>query len=110
VYSKIPINTTDDDSPIIAEVQLEQQSFQLYFRFNSRAGFWRCDVRNTQGVALAAGLAVRNSGIAWNQALYLHDGLPQGLLRAAATATPATDAGANELGGRVGLYYRTAIG
>lgn len=109
MYFKIPINTTEDSTPLIAEVQLEQQTFQLYFRFNTRAGFWRCDVRNTQGVALAAGLAVRNSGIGFNQALFLHDGLPQGLLRAFASATPGTDASANELGGRVNLFYRTAV-
>lgn len=109
MYLKIPINTTDDATPVVADVQLEGEAYQLFFRFNTRAGFWRCDIRNTQGVAIAAGLAVRNSGIAWNQALYLHDGMVQGLLRCFATATPGVDAGANELGGRVGVYYRTAI-
>lgn len=109
MFYTIPINTTDDASPVIAEVQLEGQTFQLLFRYNQRAGFWRCDVQNTSGTTLAAGLPVRNAGLAFNQCLYLHQGMVQGLLVAFARGDVGVDAGANELGGRVGIFYRTAV-
>lgn len=109
MYLELPINTTQDSSPLVAQVQLEGASYQLYFRFNARAGFWRCDIQDAAGATLAAGLAVRNYGIPFNLALYLHDGMVQGLLDALPTASPEVDAGANELGGRVLVYYRTAV-
>lgn len=110
MYTPITINTTDDSAPLVAQVQLEGQAYQLYFRYNVRAGFWRCDVQDQSGNALAAGLAVRNFGIPFNLALYLHNNLPPGLLYAIASANPGVDAGENEIGARVQLWYRTAVG
>lgn len=109
MYVTIPVNTTEDASPVVVQVQLEGSSYQLYFRYNERSSFWRCDILDQQGTALAAGLPVRNYGLPFNLPLYLHDGMIQGLLYAFASNNIDTDAGPNELGGRVSVLYRSAV-
>ena len=108
-YYSIPIDTTADDTPQILSITLEGGAWQLLFRYNTRGGYWRCDVLDSAGNTLCAGLPVRNYGLPFNLQFYLHDNLPPGLFEAVATANPEIDAGPFELGGRVGVQYRTAV-
>lgn len=108
-YFSLPIDTTSDATPQVASVTLEGGNWGLYLRYNVRGGYWRCDVLDSAGNTLCAGLPIRNYGLPFNLPFYLHDGLPPGLFEAVATADKATDAGQFELGGRVLIQYRTAV-
>ena len=104
----IPTLTGDAAEPQVLRVTLGGTAFQLTLRYNDRAGCWRMDIADDTGTALASGLAVRNSGLPINGAVFGHQGFPSGLLLALATALPGVDANLDELGARVILAYQEA--
>ena len=104
----IPTNTGPDTTPQVVRVILDGTAWQIGLRFNGRAGMWRCDIANDSGTVLAAGLSLRNAGIPANGCIFGRAGFPPGLLLALASADPATDANAEELGARVLLAYAAA--
>lgn len=97
-----------DVPPQILRVVLDGTPFQLYFRWNARAALWRCDISDDAGNQLCAGLAVRNSGLPFNSAIFGQTNQPQGLLLAIASASKDTDADNGELGARVQIVYAEA--
>lgn len=104
----IPFQSGPDVPPQILRVVLDGTPFQLYFRWNARAAMWRLDISDDAGNTLCAGLAVRNSGLPINSAIFGQNNVPQGLLLAIASADKGTDADNGELGARVQLVYATA--
>lgn len=104
----IPTLTGTAAEPQVLRVTLGGIVYQITLRYNDRAGCWRMDLADDTGNALAAGLAVRNSGLPINSALFGHQGFPAGLLLALPTALPGTDANLDELGARVLLLWEEA--
>lgn len=106
VYT-IPTDTGPETQPQVMRVTLDGSVFQLYIRYNERAGMWRLDVQDDTGVTLAAGLSMRNAGIPANGAVLGLEGLPPGILSAIPLADRTVDAGLEELGARVLLTYQS---
>jgi hypothetical protein len=102
----IPTDTGPETQPQVLRATLDGQVFQLFIRYNSRAGMWRMDVQDDAGTTLAAGLSLRNCGIPANGCILGQEGLPAGLLLAQPVTDAATDANLEELGGRVLLTYQ----
>ena len=102
----IPTDTGPETEPQVLRVTLDGAVFQVYLRYNSRAGMWRLDVQDDAGTTLAAGLSLRNAGIPANGCVLGLEGLPAGLLLAQPVTDAATDANLEELGGRVLLTYQ----
>jgi hypothetical protein len=102
----IPTDTGPETQPQVLRVTLDGAVFQLYLRYNSRAGMWRMDVQDDAGTTLAAGLSMRNAGLPANGCIANLEGLPAGLLLAQPVTDASTDADLEELGGRVLLVYQ----
>lgn len=101
----VPTQTGPEAEPQVISATLDGQLFQLYFRFNERAGMWRLDLKDDTGNALASGLSLRNMGIPANGCIQSQNGLPLGLIGAYTATDPGIDAGLEELGGRVKVVY-----
>lgn len=106
---EIATQTGPEAGPQVISCVLNGSLYQLYLRYNERAGMWRLDLKDDTGNALASGLSLRNMGIPANGCLLLQQGLPPGLLGAVAQASPGIDANAEELGARVKLMYLEAV-
>lgn len=103
----IPTDTGPETEPQVLRVTLDGQVFQLYIRYNSRAGMWRLDLQDDSGTTLASGLSLRNAGIPANGCVLFLEGLPAGIISAIPLADRTVDANAEELGARVLLMYQS---
>lgn len=107
---QIATNTGPDTQPQVLRVTLDGAVFQLYVRYNSRAGMWRMDVQDDAGTTLAAGLSLRNAGMPATGCVLGQEGMPEGLLLAVPVTDAGTDANLEELGARVLLMYQQVGG
>lgn len=102
----LPTDTGPNTQPQVLRTTLDGQVFQIYIRYNSRAGMWRMDLQDDAGTTLAAGLSLRNAGIPANGCIINLQGFPAGLLLAVPVTDAKTDANLEELGARVLLMYQ----
>lgn len=105
----IPLEPGPDVPPTVQALVLDGVTYQLETRWNARAGLWFLSLADSEGAAIANSLPIANSGLPINAVVYRQEGQPPGGLWAIALASPQTDAGADELGGRVVVTYEEAV-
>jgi hypothetical protein len=84
-------------------VKLDGIEFALQLRWNQRAAGWYLTILDANGAVLVAGMRVTLSSAP--RARYMDPRLPKGFLQADDTSGQNLEAGRNDLGTRVKLYY-----
>jgi len=104
---RLDLRPDPDAEPFEQLVVLDGLAVRLAFRWNDRAQRWVMSIAADDGTMLSGSIAVCNN---WDLlAPHRHDPrVPPGVLLAWAQTDPNRDAGKDELGGRVGLYYSEA--
>lgn len=104
---KVPTETGPDVEPYSQRVLLDGTPYRLGFRWNDRASVWAFSISTEADDLLCGPISIRN-GFPLTAQFRTIAGMPQGHFFAWAQTEPERDAGADELGGRVVLYYQEA--
>ncbi len=101
---KLDISPDQDGAPFEMQTVLGGLAVRLSFRWNDRMSAWVLSLAADDGSVISGSIRLCNN---WDLlAVHRHaPRVPQGTLIAWAQTEPNRDAGKDELGGRVGVFY-----
>lgn len=104
MFYEIPIPTSAFST---LSISLDNQTFRLNFRWNTREQSWSMDLCKSDGVVIAGGLKiVANVDLT---SRFQAVGAPPGAIISIGESTKAERPGRDELGKRVKLYYMDEV-
>lgn len=101
------IPTVPDLNAYTQRVPLDDEYFSITLRWNDRAERWYMDLADSQGAAIAYGLAIESDTVLTAHLAGLV-GMPRGIFVAVDGTGSGEDAGYDELGQRVQIVYLEA--
>ena len=84
-------------------IDLEDRTYTLRFRFNERLGLWTMDIADAQDVDIALGIPIQTDVDMFSQ--IIDTDLPPGNFVAIDETGEGRDAGEDDLGNDVKLFY-----